>query len=73
MSSFLLYVYKIGNQNTFYYPVLIGSREQNNMAELNARIPCRSETRDEIRALKRDSERYEDVLQRLLNEARGND
>jgi hypothetical protein len=43
------------------------------MSELDARLPCRSETRDEIRALKRDSERYEDVLQRLLNEARGND
>jgi len=43
------------------------------MAELNARIPCRSETRDEIRALKQDSERYEDVLQRLLDEARQND
>jgi len=43
------------------------------MAELNARIPCRSKTRDEIRALKQDSERYEDVLQRLLDEAREND
>lgn len=43
------------------------------MAELDARIPCDTETRDEIRALKRDSERYEDVLQRLLNEAREND
>lgn len=43
------------------------------MAELNARIPCRSETRDAIRALKQDSERYEDVLQRLLDEARQND
>jgi len=39
------------------------------MAELDARLPCRSETRDEIRALKKGTERYEDVLQRLLDEA----
>lgn len=44
------------------------------MAELDARLPCRSETRDEIRALKQENERYEDVLQRLLDDvARGND
>jgi hypothetical protein len=41
------------------------------MSELDARLPCRSETRDEIRALKRDSERYEDVLQRLIEDATG--
>lgn len=36
------------------------------MAELDARIPCTSETRDDLRTLKNDSERYEDVLRRLL-------
>jgi hypothetical protein len=39
------------------------------MADLDARIPCRSETRDEIRALKEGSERYDDVLQRMLDKA----
>lgn len=39
------------------------------MSELDARLPCRSETRDRIRSLKRGTERYEDVLQRLLDEA----
>lgn len=38
------------------------------MAELNARVPCTSGTRDKLRALKTDTERYEDVLQRLLKE-----
>lgn len=38
------------------------------MAELDARIPCQSETRDELRALKQGTERYDDVLQRLLDE-----
>lgn len=42
------------------------------MAELNARVPCTSETRDKIRALKTDNERYEDVLQRLLREREDN-
>jgi hypothetical protein len=42
------------------------------MAELDARVPCTSETRDELRALKTDTERYEDVLQRLLREREGN-
>lgn len=37
------------------------------MAELDARIPCRSETRDELRALKEGTERYDDVLQRMLD------
>jgi hypothetical protein len=37
------------------------------MAELNARIPCQDETRDELRALKEGSERYDDVLQRMLD------
>lgn len=36
------------------------------MTELQARIPCQTETRDRLRGLKRDAERYEDVLQRLL-------
>lgn len=36
------------------------------MTELAARIPCETETRDRLRGLKRDAERYEDVLQRLL-------
>lgn len=42
------------------------------MAELNARVPCTSETRDKLRALKTDNERYEDVLQRLVNEHNDN-
>ena len=42
------------------------------MAELDARIPTTSETRDELRALKTDTERYEDVLQRLLREREDN-
>jgi hypothetical protein len=36
------------------------------MAELNARIPCTDETRAEIRSLCNRSERYEDLLQRML-------
>lgn len=40
------------------------------MSELEARVPCRPETRDELRRLKTDDEqRYEDVLQRLINDA----
>lgn len=42
------------------------------MAELNARIPCTADTRTEIRRLREDGERYEDVLQRLLREHEGN-
>jgi len=38
------------------------------MAELNARVPCTAETRDKLRALKTDTERYEDVLQRLIRD-----
>jgi len=38
------------------------------MAELNARVPCTTETRDELRALKTDAERYEDVLRRLIDD-----
>jgi len=41
------------------------------MPELDARVPCRSETRDRLRALKNDADRYEDVLQRLIDEADG--
>lgn len=42
------------------------------MAELNARVPCTTDTRDELRALKTDAERYEDVLQRLLRDRKDN-
>lgn len=38
------------------------------MAELDARIPCTVDTRTEIRRLRDDGERYEDVLRRLLRE-----
>lgn len=38
------------------------------MAELNARIPTSVRTRDRLRALKTDNERYEDVLQRLIRQ-----
>lgn len=39
------------------------------MAELDARLPCSTETRDRIRALKTDDQRrYEDVLRRLVDE-----
>lgn len=41
------------------------------MTKLAARIPCETETRDRLRGLKRDAERYEDVLQRLLKEHEG--
>lgn len=36
------------------------------MAELDARIPTTTETREELRSLKRGGERYEDVLKRLI-------
>lgn len=39
------------------------------MAELNARVPCQDETRDRLRALKEGTERYDDVLNRLMREA----
>lgn len=43
------------------------------MAELNARVPCTTETRDELRALKTDEDqRYEDVLRRLVREHKNN-
>ena len=38
------------------------------MADLKARIPCQIETRDDIRTLKRGSETYDEVLQRLYSE-----
>jgi hypothetical protein len=38
------------------------------MPELNARIPCTAETRDALRELVDDGERYEDVLRRMLDE-----
>lgn len=34
--------------------------------DLTARITCTPDTRDDVRALKKGSERYEDVLQRLI-------
>ena len=37
------------------------------MAELNARISCSNETRTALKELARDDERYEDVLQRLMD------
>ena len=39
------------------------------MAELNARVPCEDKTRDKLRALKNGTERYDDVLNRLIREA----
>lgn len=42
------------------------------MPELDARIPCESETRNQIRALKQGQERYEEVLRRMLREYEGN-
>ena len=42
------------------------------MAGLDARIPATSETRDRLRALKEGTERYEDVLQRLIEQAGDN-
>jgi hypothetical protein len=41
------------------------------MPELDARIPCQSDTRDRLRALKQGTERYDDVLQRLIDDAAG--
>lgn len=41
------------------------------MGDLNARIPCTHETLGKIASLKRDGERYEDVLQRLHEEHTG--
>jgi SOS response regulatory protein OraA/RecX len=38
------------------------------MAELDARVPCTSEMRDKLRALKTDNERYEDVLRQLVED-----
>jgi len=42
------------------------------MPELDARVPCTSETRDELRSLKSGTERYEDVLRRLVREHKDN-
>jgi|APHM01.1.fsa_nt_gi predicted CopG family antitoxin len=36
------------------------------MTEVNARIPATTETRDRLRSMKQGSERYEDVLRRLI-------
>lgn len=37
------------------------------MTEVDCRIPVTNKTRDELRALKSGSERYEDVVRRLLD------
>jgi len=42
------------------------------MAELDARVPTTAKTRDELRELKTDNDRYEDVLRRLLREHKDN-
>jgi len=39
------------------------------MAEMDARVPLKSETRDRLRELKEDNDRYDDVIQRLLKSA----
>lgn len=39
------------------------------MAEVSARLRCEVGTRDKLRSLKIDSERYDDVLNRLMQEA----
>lgn len=36
------------------------------MTELTGRVPCTIETRDDLKALKDDGERYEDLLRRLI-------
>lgn len=41
------------------------------MGGLNARIPVTEETRDELRSMKVDNERYEDVLRRLIDDDGG--
>lgn len=38
------------------------------MSDLRARVPCSVATRDELRALKTDNQRYEDVLRELVEE-----
>jgi predicted CopG family antitoxin len=43
------------------------------MGELNARIPVTVETRDELRSMKVGTERYEDVLRRLIDDNGGED
>ena len=43
------------------------------MANLSARLPCEPETRDRIRSMKTDNERYEDVLRRLMDHYEEND
>lgn len=40
------------------------------MTDLDCRIPVSSQTRDELRALKEGSERYEDVMRRLIDRGR---
>jgi len=38
------------------------------MSDLKARVPLTSETRDKLRAEKTGSERYDDVVRRLLDD-----
>lgn len=38
------------------------------MTELDCRIPVTDRTRNDLRALKNGSERYEDVVRRLIDE-----
>jgi hypothetical protein len=37
--------------------------------DLTARLPVRPETRDELRGMKVGTERYDDVLRRLMSQA----
>jgi hypothetical protein len=37
--------------------------------DLTARLPVRPETRDELRGMKIGTERYDDLLQRLISQA----
>lgn len=48
--------------------MLYGVMGDEKMSDLDARIPTTKRTRDRIRRLKVDSERYEEVLIRLLDE-----
>lgn len=41
------------------------------MGGLNARIPVTEETRDELRSMKTGTERYEDVIRRLIDDNGG--
>jgi hypothetical protein len=49
-----------------YYQVLY-TRYRYVMPELDARIPLHSETRDDLRALKRGQESYDDLLRKMMD------